>query len=383
VILQFSSKFYPLISSTAIDPSLLQIVDPDTAVSYVPVSTEVTEQPIQPDFDIPSAFGPAQDVTSPTTNATPTPPTQAEEIFAPLDNPAPSLPTQPMVVLFDGCQYPYSVVLKTIMSTTSAITEMPDGMLYTVTDLQEGMASFHAAQQAALEMVQRYEQQQLMMATNPPLGSYGALPYPVIQQVPMPVNANNNNNGVQYQQLPTMFQAPLCYVAPHQQLATPASSRRPSDEGPADPWLWMAHPGAKPTIGIGYPTPPLANVDLTVQPPPPPPHQHHQQHHQHQHQHQQHQHQHQQQQQKAPFFFTPAIRPAPAAPQAPPHPPARRDRKIARRQRDAHAGPSGTFTFAEPIVPGADVYVSAYSHTREYRLDDRGRVQRRRRYQDM
>jgi len=326
-------------------------------MEYAPVSTGATQQQIHPGYDVASAYGTPHDVTVSITNVAPTPPAQVEDFFVTLDDPAPSLTGQPMVVLFDGHQYPYSVVLDTIMSITgtpaAAVTVMPDGMLYTLGDLQEGMNSFRAAQQAALDMIERYEQQ--IAPANPQLGPYGALLYGPIQQAPMPIT----NGNAHYQQMAT-FQTPF-YVGP-QQLATPYSSRPSSSEGPTNLWRWMPNPGAKPTVAPGYPSPPSAAGDSTSQAPPPPP------------------------PAPQPLYHQPVAHlimsphPAPltkATSQA-----ARRERKVDRRQSAANNGPPGTFTFADPIVPGADVYVSAYSHTREYRIDERGRVQRRRRYQD-
>ncbi len=42
----------------------------------------------------------------------------------------------------------------------------------------------------------------------------------------------------------------------------------------------------------------------------------------------------------------------------------------------------GTFIFVDNVVPRADAYVSSYTHTRQYMVDAKGKVHRRRRFED-
>ncbi len=53
-----------------------------------------------------------------------------------------------------------------------------------------------------------------------------------------------------------------------------------------------------------------------------------------------------------------------------------------RRGRGETVAPPGQFIFVENVVPESGSYVSAYSHTREYMVDEKGKVHKRRRYED-
>ena len=311
----------------------------------------------------------------------------ANDFSVNVSNPHPSpLPDsgQPKIYLWDGRNYSHPVVLAALLSAVNGVAYMPDGKLYSIYDLQNGLQAF----QTALTLSQSFD---------------------------------HGMSGTWV----------TCATVPQQQLqpklpTTPKSlSRRSSGDGiivdDRDAWAWVVPtPTMKTAVAgktaggtggpvLGYMTPPSVAGDSTF-----------------------------------PtaafplamsaaaarklhlFLYAPSLsllflsrlhrqarpikvaiadRPRPIPPACTPTPasmpnlvagvpatPAPTLTNISdsvsgsgkkrKRRLDAAAGPPGTITFAQNIVPPPEVYVSAYSHTREYRLDERGRVLKRRRYED-
>ncbi|MCJ1368303.1 hypothetical protein MMC16_007445 [Acarospora aff. strigata] len=271
----------------------------------------------------------------------------ANDFSVNVSNPHPSpLPDsgQPKIYLWDGRNYSHPVVLAALLSAVNGVAYMPDGKLYSIYDLQNGLQAF----QTALTLSQSFD---------------------------------HGMSGTWV----------TCATVPQQQLqpklpTTPKSlSRRSSGDGiivdDRDAWAWVVPtPTMKTAVAgktaggtggpvLGYMTPPSVAGDSTF-----------------------------------PTAAFPLAMSAAAAPCTPtpasmpnlvagvPATPAPTLTNISdsvsgsgkkrKRRLDAAAGPPGTITFAQNIVPPPEVYVSAYSHTREYRLDERGRVLKRRRYED-